>query len=405
MTAVGGVVYVAPEWPSPAHSGGRQRIAAIAHAIESTGTPFTLLAPDHEAAWPAWSAAGVAIRRRRRSVPVRILDVAAALGGGEHVMLRRARTAGLVDAFHDVLQQLRPRVTILGRPFFGQFVDAARSAGSRVIGELDETLSGVARSALRSGGPSARWRAALELGALERFERRELPRMDEVWVSSSVELRNVRRIAPQVPIRIVPNVSPQPLRAEGPSTPGPVHGMAFVGWYGYPPNERAAMSLMDDILPMVDHLGGPARLWLIGRDPTQRMLRRARGRSEVTITGQVPDVRPFLAQAGLLVCPIRSGGGTRVKIIEAMALDVPVISTPLGVEGLDLVPGRDAHIAESNRGLAEAVVRLAGDPDEVARVTTAARQVVAAHHAPEALLAAIRAALEARAATSTGPVA
>jgi glycosyltransferase involved in cell wall biosynthesis len=392
VTAAGGVVYLASEWPWPVTSGGRQRIAAIASAIEAAGSLCTLLAPNEPSEWPAWSDAAEALHRRRRNGALRMQDVATALAAGEHVVLRRAAAAGLVDAFQQVLGQVRPRLTILGRPFLGPFVDAARSVGSRVIAEVDESLAGVARSALRAGTWSPRARALLELQAFERYERREYQRADEIWVSSSNELRRIRRINAGTAIRIVPNVTVVPIDDVA-SKPAPVRGMGFVGWYGYPPNEQAAIALMDEILPIVEDLGGPARLSLIGRDPTPRMVQRARGRAVIRITGQVPDVLPYLREAGLLVCPIRSGGGTRVKIIEAMASGVPVISTPLGVQGLELVPGRDAWVAESSRELAEAVVRLAADPAEITRMTTAARRVVAATYSPEALRIAIRSAL------------
>jgi glycosyltransferase involved in cell wall biosynthesis len=255
----------------------------------------------------------------------------------------------------------------------------------------------VAHSVVRSRAPfSSRLRALLDLAAVGRMERREYPRADQVWVTSDVERRHfVRYLAPDRVIEmpnVIPVDSPVGEDAAMPVVPGDVDAVAYVGWYGYPPNEVAAIELAVKIMPRVRALGGPRRLVLIGRDPTPRMRRLARD-GEVEITGEVADVLPPLRQAGLLAVPLRAGGGTRVKILEAAAAGVPVVSTRFGVEGLGLDQGGGVLLAEDPDEFARAIVRVATDPGLRSAMTLQARAALVQSHSPARLAEAMSTAL------------
>lgn len=103
-----------------------------------------------------------------------------------------------------------------------------------------------------------------------------------------------------------------------------------------------------------------ARLLLVGHDTRHRLRPLADGR-RIIATNSVADVAPLVGEAAVSVAPIRAGSGTRIKILEALALGVPVVSTTLGAEGLDLVPGREIVLADAPEAFAEAVVRLLTD--------------------------------------------
>jgi len=128
----------------------------------------------------------------------------------------------------------------------------------------------------------------------------------------------------------------------------------------YKPNVDAAFWLSREIFPAIVRRVPEARLLLVGHDTRHRLRPLADGR-RIIATGSVADVAPLVGEAAVSVAPIRADSGTRIKILEALALGVPVVSTTLGAEGLDLVPGREIVLADAPEAFAESVVRLLTD--------------------------------------------
>jgi glycosyltransferase involved in cell wall biosynthesis len=335
-----------------------------------------------------------ALRRywaRRRSQPRRLIDLAAGILRGNHVSLQRAIAAGLADAFAALVRDLSPRAVILGRPYFGPFIAAARASGGSVIIDADESLVRVNRSVVGSRAPlPSRARALIDLLAVGRMERRDFAEADQVWVSSPAEARNLETSVPGLVVEVIPNVASRPV---GVAEPGAIRRVAFVGSLRHPPNEEAALELIRTIMPRIRASGGPDELIVIGRDPSAT-LRAVAGRAgRVTLTGEVPDTDAPLREAGVLVAPIRSGGGTRLKLLDAAAAGVPIVSTAFGVEGLGFRPGEDVIIAETPTEFAHAVSRLRDDPALVERLVANARAHVSAHYSADTLKAAVASAL------------
>lgn len=148
------------------------------------------------------------------------------------------------------------------------------------------------------------------------------------------------------------------------------HELAFTGSMDWMPNEDAIRWFAREILPLVRRAVPDVTLTVVGRNPPASI--RALGESDAAIhvTGSVPDVRPYMERAAVFIVPIRVGGGTRLKIFEAMAMERPVVSTAIGAEGLPLRDGVDALLADEPAAFAEAVVGLLRDP---ARATALAR--------------------------------
>ncbi|HKD85326.1 MAG TPA: glycosyltransferase [Terriglobales bacterium] len=135
----------------------------------------------------------------------------------------------------------------------------------------------------------------------------------------------------------------------------------FMGRMDYHANVDAALFFVDAVWPLIQARRPELRLVIVGAQPAKAIL-ALRGRG-ITVTGTVDDVRPYYQSALTSVVPLRVGGGTRLKVLEAMAAGTPVISTTLGAEGLAITPGKDILIADSPQAMAETVVSLrAGSP-------------------------------------------
>jgi len=139
------------------------------------------------------------------------------------------------------------------------------------------------------------------------------------------------------------------------------HQLVFTGSMDWLPNEDGILYFTEQILPRIRQVLPGVRLTIVGRNPSPRLVQLSRKDSSVTITGRVEDVRPYMEQAGAYIVPIRIGGGTRLKVYEAMAMEMPVVSTRIGAEGLPVHDGEDLLFADTPEDFASAVIRVLTD--------------------------------------------
>ncbi len=171
-----------------------------------------------------------------------------------------------------------------------------------------------------------------------------------------------RQILDEPSAIVLPNAYELPADATTVAVPEPGQGlvMVMVGLLTYEPNADAAWFLADDVLPRVAAAVPGARLRLVGR--YDEFVAPLRDRPGVDLRGEVPDVGAELADASVAMVPIRFGAGTRIKVLEAFARRIPVVSTTVGCEGIDVTDGEQLLIADSPDGIADAVVRIHRDP-------------------------------------------
>jgi glycosyltransferase involved in cell wall biosynthesis len=224
-----------------------------------------------------------------------------------------------------------------------------------------------ARSALEA------LRADLALAVTRRYERFMFNGYDRVVVLTGADRDALSRLSPGLNVAVIPNgVLCRPREADrrpaGPPT------LVFVGNYDYDPNVRAAVALARDILPSVRGRIPDARAVLVGANPPPAVTSLVN--DTVEVTGFVPDVRPYLESAACFVGAIAVGAGMKNKILEAMAEAVPVVTTPIGGEGIDATAGRHLLLGSTVPELADAVIRVLGDPALAARLGEAGRQLV-----------------------------
>lgn len=212
------------------------------------------------------------------------------------------------------------------------------------------------------------------------WEKRAVLGFDGVVAVSEPERAWVLEQAPGAAVELVPNgVDTNHFRPETPADSAAPPSIVFTGAMHYPPNVDAALWFCERIWPQLRRRVPDLRFEIVGRDPDPRVA--ALGEMPgVVVTGSVPDIRPYLARARCVVVPLRSGGGTRLKILEAMAMARPVVSTALGAEGLAIEPGHDILIADETDDFVERVLDLLGSTETAALLGQAGRQLVENHY-------------------------
>jgi glycosyltransferase involved in cell wall biosynthesis len=206
------------------------------------------------------------------------------------------------------------------------------------------------------------------------WEARHAARFDRCLVVSEIEAQRLRAVAAGSAVSLVPNgvdtaaLRPLPEAAAG-------KRLIFVGHLRYPPNLDAVRFLARHILPALRSRIPEARLTVVG-EGTPRALREFAGRDDIELVGRASSPIPYYGNAHIAVVPLRAGGGTRLKILEAMALGRPVVSTSLGCEGLAVEDGKHLLIANDAEAFAAAVARLLTDRALAARLTQQARALV-----------------------------
>ncbi len=219
--------------------------------------------------------------------------------------------------------------------------------------------------------------ACLEWLALRGYEGRVARLFDRVIVVSEVDRSTLARLCPVSTISVVPNgvdtayFAPRQGETEK-------NSLVFTGAMFWLPNVDAALFLCQEILPLVREQAPDVTACIVGHDPPQAVRHlETRG---VVVTGYVEDVRPYLARAALYVAPLRLGSGTRLKILEALAMGKAVATTTVGSEGLHLAAGRDVVVADGAAAFAAEIVGLLQDADRRAKLGRAGRQTVQARY-------------------------
>jgi glycosyltransferase involved in cell wall biosynthesis len=164
------------------------------------------------------------------------------------------------------------------------------------------------------------------------------------------------------------------------SPPSGRNCIVFSGVMSYPPNADAAMFLLETILPRVRRAFPDLEVLIVGRDPSPQLVKTAQHYGDVTVTGTVNDVRPYLERADVFVAALRFASGVQNKVLEAMAMQIPVVTTPVVAAGL-LADGIEPQlvIGETTEEIADGIIRLLANAEERARLSAEGRRFVEAH--------------------------
>jgi polysaccharide biosynthesis protein PslH len=223
----------------------------------------------------------------------------------------------------------------------------------------------------------SRWLYAVQYRRMLRYEHRALRRFDTVLAVSSADRDTFARLYPDAirqPVHVVPTGVDTDYFTASPSQPG-ARELVFTGSMDWLPNEDAMLFFCRDVLPLVRREEPSVTLSIVGRTPTPAVARLGEQQG-IRVTGRVDDVRPHMRDAAAYIVPLRIGGGTRLKIFEAMAMGKAVVSTSIGAEGLPVTSGEHVMVADRPETFAREIVRLLRDIDHRRRLETAARALV-----------------------------
>jgi sugar transferase (PEP-CTERM/EpsH1 system associated) len=229
-----------------------------------------------------------------------------------------------------------------------------------------------------------RWVGALysfiQWRKLRAYEAHVCHYFDCTVVVSEADAAALRALDPALPLAVVPNGVDMALYADyvpGADDPAlPPNSLVFTGKMDFRPNVDAVLWFVESVLPLVKQQVPNVRFYVVGQSPLPRVQALA-ANPAVVVTGRVPDVRPYIAGAAVYVVPLRIGGGSRLKILEALAMGRAVVSTSLGSEGYPLTAGRDLLIADEPGEFAQAVIELLHDPARRAELGRAGQRFAA----------------------------
>jgi glycosyltransferase involved in cell wall biosynthesis len=304
-------------------------------------------------------------RSRQNTVPGPLIRRAVqVLHPFRHHRTDRAYAAEAAEGLSRAIKQFGPDVVVFEEVWLYRYFRETEEAIPTTV--LDaHNVEAALRPTIEKGRMSKRLVRTAEGWSLRRIEESFVERADQVWFCSEEDQQLARNLYGEISSsRVIPNginteyyqgVREQ-RESKGPQSEAPT--ITFIGGYGYQPNQNAAHFLIDRVWPKVRGRIPACRLVLVGGSPSSHMRDRANQEAQLDVPGRVPDVRPFLAETDVVVTPLFEGGGTRLKILEAFAVRCPVVSTPKGVEGLDVQDGRQVLLGETAEELARESTRL-----------------------------------------------
>jgi glycosyltransferase involved in cell wall biosynthesis len=382
------LLFVSPRFLFPADSGGAIRTGQILRGMKGGAFEITLVSPmppggdrDHAPAlagicdrfrgWPALDRSGLFPITRMRHItarlPITVVEDNAPAG--------RAIVAEELAAGPDIVVVDFAHAAVL----IPERIDCRSLLFTHNV--ESEIL---ARHARIARNPVHRLIWANQHRKMEIFERHALNRFDAAVAVAERDRDFFRDQFGAARVRVIPTGVDTGYFDYAPPTDAPV--VAFVGSMDSMANIDGVSYFLDDIWPLIAHEIPQARMRVIGRNPPPAIAARARAKGyHWEVTGSVDDVRPHARGAAVHVVPLRVGGGTRIKVYEALAMGGPTVSTTIGVEGLTLTPKEHYLRADDPRSFAEAVVRLLRDEALRLRLSRQGRAHVEANFASAAV--------------------
>ncbi len=377
------ILFVTPFLPSPARFGGQRRLDGLMRGL-ARSHEVDVLAFNRTDEWEAKSKEttrsyctavstipnlDLTDTREKRTAQLRSL---LSHHSYEHRLASRRRD--FQQALDNMLASKRYDVVQLEFLWMAAFRYASRGANAPVF-VLDEHNIEYDILKRTAGGAGGKFRLvynSLNWRKLAFEERAAWRRFHGVSLTSRRDEALLNREAPSVRTAVVPNgVDIEEFSMT--SGPGESEVLLYFGAINYYPNQEAVIYFIDQVLPKIRQRRPQVKFRILGPGAPDSVL--ARQGNGVEVLGMVDDVGPHIERATAVVVPLRIGGGTRLKIVEAMAKGKPIISTRLGAEGIDVVHEESALLADEPDDFAAQVERVLADPELAARLGACARRL------------------------------
>jgi glycosyltransferase involved in cell wall biosynthesis len=285
-----------------------------------------------------------------------------------------------------VLEEFKPDQIIISKLYQTVYMEILENyKDARLILDLDESSLQI----LKSIGPIISDRATRILNTkyyemVCSYELNMLPRFSKIWVSSEIEVVRIKnQYGSDTPVVNIPNCVDLSKYSDF-SEPKLMKQIIYPASFAHPPNEDAAKLITEQIIPIMkdfkfQFVGSSIPNWLLDLS-----------KDNIEVISDVPSMAPYIQKAGIMLIPLRAGAGTRLKALEAFASKTPVVSTRIGVEGLNVVDGEHVMIAETPKEFADACTMLIQNPDLYRRLVESAHQYTRNNFSYEALLKLIK---------------
>lgn len=323
--------------------------------------------------------AGITTVRLRRSRLRDLGYLVRSLGTGRPFLIERDDAPGMRRAISTLLREDKFDAVHADQLSMAQFaVDLPLHL--RVLDEHNAVWTIVRRAACRERWGPRRVLAELEWRKLRAYEQTICRRFDRVTVVSQ-EDRDALVDDPGPPLRaeVIPIAVDSREMAPMPRTAAS-RDITSIATMFYPPNVEGVAWFATEVLPLIRQVIPDVTFTVVGSRPPPQIQQLAGPERGIVVTGYVADLAPILRRTAVLVVPLHAGSGMRVKILEAFARGIPVVSTTIGVEGIEAKHGEHLLVADEPRVFADAVLRILRDPDTAARLARAGRALVEEHY-------------------------
>ncbi|MFQ5460299.1 MAG: glycosyltransferase [Anaerolineae bacterium] len=379
------VLVFAPTVPWPPNQGAAIRNFHIVRALAKRHDVTLIAFGDPEAEAAPLTQAGVEVIAipppGPRGMPRRLMDLVTSPAPDlarrlrSETMMAAARLKAVIEEPFDVVE-----VEGLEMAPYGLAVRQSTPMGQRARLIYDAHNAEWVlqrRAAAADAEDRRRWPVAaysmVQAVKLRRFETRMLRASETTVAVSDADAAALRALAPQAHIVVAPNGVDTRYFTPGDGANIDEDLVVFVGKMDFRPNVDAVRWFCGEVWGRVRAARPEARFVIVGRDPAPAV-RALATKPGVTITGAVDDVRPWLHRAAVVVAPLRVGGGTRLKVLEAMAAAKAVVATSLAVDGLEVARDQEVVIADEARDMAHQILALAADEDRRLELGAAARR-------------------------------
>ncbi len=368
------ILAIGPYAAYPAFGGGKMRIFHLLSEWMRLGHEVTMWVAPLDEPELAWSDDGP--RPQLLALPALTRDSI------------RSKLAGLVSPLPDEVWSRPPLgfetnrevlrrfdIVVLMQAHVGRYAAAFIEAGVPVILDQQNVESDISKDVAR-----LRWtrmgraRGRLDVWKWRRYERQLVRRVRRTIAVSEADAGAFRALVPSASVGVRPSGADLRSLRYVDHAENRGDGLIMTGTLGYLPNLDAAQWMVERILPRVRQVRPSAHLVLVGASPPESL--RRLGGDAVEIVGRVPDVRPYLEAADLFVAPLRAGGGTRLKLLEAFAVGLPTVGTRLASDGIAVRHGIDIATADDEETFADEVVRLLQDAPARRAMAESARRLV-----------------------------